>query len=75
MRLRFTTSIASDRGYFHEGRVIEVETLTPEMKRWLERGAAVLERGPEMETTTVPPLPERADAAVGKRSKRAASSE
>lgn len=73
MRLRLTTSIASDRGYFHEGRVIEVVKLTPEMRRWIDTGAAVLEREPEMETPTVPEPPERADASAVRRTKRASS--
>lgn len=41
MKLRFTTSVATARGYFHEGRVIEVDTVPSEFKDFLRQGLVV----------------------------------
>jgi hypothetical protein len=72
MRLRFVTSVASDRGYYHEGRVIELTKHTPETRAWLNAGLVVPVRdtAADKETHAVtPPAPET--AAVGARPSRA----
>lgn len=76
LTLRFQTSIATDRGYFHEGRTIDVTSLTSEMREWIRRGAAILTRGSvDGETAVAVEDPERAvlSQPVGRRARRAAA--
>lgn len=56
MQLRFTTSIATTRGYFHEGRVLTVDKVTGDLKEWLRAGILVPVRSTADEVAVAPEL-------------------
>lgn len=62
MKLRFTTSVASGRGSFLEGRVIEVEQPVHEIAAWLRSGVLVPVREADPEIPRAPRAPEQAIA-------------
>jgi rare lipoprotein A (peptidoglycan hydrolase) len=55
MTLRFMTSIATDRGSFLEGQVIDVGTPSAEHLKWLKDGI-VTAAGPAHEVAVAVPL-------------------
>lgn len=68
MQVRFLTSIATDRGSFVEGQVIDVpDPAPPLVVDWLRRGIVTVE-APLLETTTLAPA--AVEQAVARRGRR-----
>lgn len=77
MKIRFLRTIATARGGFRVGQVIEVAEPTPDMLAWLtplpdgtRRAEVVREDDADLLTATAPVAPERAVRAAGRRGRQ-----
>lgn len=58
MRIRFKTSIATDRASYVQGRIVTCESLPREWRSWLKEGVIEILPTDATETTQAPSLPE-----------------
>jgi hypothetical protein len=69
VKIRFKTSVATARGSFLEGRVIEVNRLSSEQQQWLEAGAIEILTDP-IERAVPNAWPEHAVPAINRRARK-----